>query len=514
MGNVEKIKLSKPSFTKKRVCAYARVSTASEQLLHSLSAQVSYYNDMIQKNPDWEFAGIYADEGITGTSIDARKEFQRMLADADAGKIDIVLTKSISRFARNRIDLLKTVRHLKSIGVEVRFEREQISTFSSEGEMVLTLLASFAEEESKSISENITWAIRKGYQEGKEHIKSRSFGYRWDGEERVIVPEEAMIVQQIFETYATGRWSPNAIARDLEAKGIRGVTGKVMNGASIRGMLTNESYIGDSMLQKAFVDKDGIKKRNYGELPRYYVEDTHEAIISRELFDQVQEVMRARGKQATKQEPQFTCFTGKVVCGYCGYKVSRRNIVHRPKERSVSITKRWVCNRREKTASRECNLRPIDEDELYRAAIMAVGDMAEFSRKVGQVILFDERIEFRMKRGKTVTVKREDLKPLFTGQVICGYCGKHVNRYAMGNIYGKENPNYFWKCRTRATYGSDSCKSGNIQDWELRKAAVEVLGLKKMDEERCRRDIRKIVLYRNRIEFTLTGGEVRVWERK
>ena len=183
MKKVRKLTPVVPILTpRKRVAAYARVSMETEQLLHSLSAQVSHYSSLIQMNPEWEYAGVYVDEGVTGTSVARRTEFKRLINECDAGKIDIILTKSISRFARDTVDCLNTIRHLKDIGVEVRFEREGISTFTSDGELLLTLLASFAQAESESTAANVRWAIRKGFEEGIPNGHKPPYGYEWDGE--------------------------------------------------------------------------------------------------------------------------------------------------------------------------------------------------------------------------------------------------------------------------------------------------------------------------------------------
>ena len=188
----------KPSFQRKKVAAYARVSLDTDKLMHSLSAQISFYSELIQNNPEWEYVGVYADAGITGTDTKDRLRFQEMIADCEAGKIDIILTKSISRFARNTVDLLSTVRHLKDLGVEVRFEREHVNTFTADGEVMLSILASFAEQESISLSQNIKWRVRKKYEQGQPHAHLKLFGYRWEGDERVIEPDEAEIVRFIF----------------------------------------------------------------------------------------------------------------------------------------------------------------------------------------------------------------------------------------------------------------------------------------------------------------------------
>ena len=191
--------------TKKKVAAYARVSMESDRMAHSLSSQISYYNDLIQNNPEWEFAGVYADRFISGTSMERRTEFKRMLSDCEEGKIDIILTKSISRFARNTVDLLNTVRRLKELGIEVRFEKERIRSLSGDGELMLTLLASFAQEESRSISENVKWATRKRFEQGIPHGRFGVYGYKWQDDLLVPIPEEVVVVKRIFQNFLNGK---------------------------------------------------------------------------------------------------------------------------------------------------------------------------------------------------------------------------------------------------------------------------------------------------------------------
>ncbi|MBQ2047933.1 MAG: recombinase family protein, partial [Schwartzia sp.] len=205
MKTIEKIERTKPVLpARKRVAAYARVSMESERMHHSLSAQISYYSNLIQKNPEWEYAGVYADYAISGTGTKRREEFTRMIADCDAGRIDIVLTKSIQRFARNTVDLLNTVRHLKDLGIEVRFEKENINSMSGDGELMLSILASFAQEESRSLSENVRWATVKRFQQGIPNGKFTIFGYIWEDDHLVIVPEEAEIIRWMYSEYMKG----------------------------------------------------------------------------------------------------------------------------------------------------------------------------------------------------------------------------------------------------------------------------------------------------------------------
>lgn len=222
MAKVNRIEPKIPALKKRqKVAAYARVSMETDRLAHSLSAQVSYYNDLIQSNPEWEFAGVYADFGISGTGTAKREEFNRLIADCEAGKINIILTKSISRFARNTVDLLSTVRHLKEIGVEVRFEKENIHSFSGDGELMLSILASFAQEEVRSLSENSKWGIRKTYQNGTDGVRNKKvLGYRYDGEKYVVREDEAEIVRFIFEQTAAGVAASDILA-ELKKRGAK-----------------------------------------------------------------------------------------------------------------------------------------------------------------------------------------------------------------------------------------------------------------------------------------------------
>ena len=323
MPNLRKIEAAVPAIReKKKVAAYARVSMQSERMLHSLSAQVSYYSGLIQKNPDWEYAGVYADDFISGTNTVKRDEFKRMLADCEAGKIDIILTKSISRFARNTVDLLETVRHLKDLGVEVQFEKERIRSMDGDGELMLTILASFAQEESRSISDNVKWGIRKRMQTASQTDHFRIYGYRWEGDELVIVPEEAEVVKRIFRNFLDGK-SRLETERELAAEGITTRDGCRWVDSNIKVVLTNVTYTGNLLLRKRSLSptqSPSSGKKNRGELPQYYVEDTHPAIIDKATFDFVQEEMARRrelGALANKSL-NTSCFTGKIKCPYCG----------------------------------------------------------------------------------------------------------------------------------------------------------------------------------------------------
>ena len=295
MREVTEIKQEFPKNENKRVAAYARVSVNSQRLINSLSNQISHYSNLIRQNPQWIYAGVYADEGITGTLTEKRGEFKRLIRDCEDGKIDIILVKSISRFARNTVDLLETVRHLKDLGVEVRFEKENINSMSGEGELMLSILASFAQEESRSVSENVKWGARKRFEKGMPNGRVRVFGYIWEGDTLVIVPDEAETVKRIFHEFLDGQ-SPRKIAKNLNAENITTRSGCQWSDFSIRTVLKNITYTGNMILQKVYV-ADPISKRrklNRGELPRYFVENTHEPIIDEEVFRQAEEEFARR----------------------------------------------------------------------------------------------------------------------------------------------------------------------------------------------------------------------------
>ena len=408
MKTVTKLDAQSPAVKpRKRVAAYARVSRETERLQHSLSAQISYYNDMIQKNPDWIFAGVYVDDGISGTSTAKRQDFNRMIEDAEAGKIDIILTKSISRFARNTVDLLKTVRQLKEIGVEVRFERENIHSLSGDGELMLSILASFAQEESLNISYNTTWGIRKLMAKGAFYNHSRIYGYRWEGDDLVPVPEEAAVVKRIYQNFLDGKSKPET-ERELTADGITTRDGGRWSESSIRRILTNVTYTGNILLQKSYTVNPITKSRkmNRGELPQYFMADTHEAIIDKETFDWVQaEILRRRNSSQFRNgslNPTF--LTGKIKCGCCG-----RSYVHSQQMNNAQHTmfpgviEKWSCTTR-KRESGSCPGKQILHRIVLQEIRKALGtdeiDENAFSERIDHITVTGAReLTFHFRDG-------------------------------------------------------------------------------------------------------------------
>ena len=357
----------------RRVAAYARVSTDSEEQLTSYEAQVDYYTKYIHSRSDWELVDIYTDEGISATNTKKRDGFNRMVADALDGKIDLIVTKSVSRFARNTVDSLTTVRKLKDAGVEVYFEKENIWTLDSKGELLITIMSSLAQEESRSISENVTWGQRKRFADGKVSIPYGQFlGYRKgaDGLPE-IVPEQAEIVRSIYRMCIEGM-STNAIAKYLTQQGIPTPAGKqVWQRATVESILRNEKYKGAALLQKKFT-VDFLQKKmkvNEGEVPQYYVEHSHEAIIDPEEWEKVQ-LELARRKRSTRRTQCNSPFSGKLICGDCGEIFGSKVWHSNSKYRRVI----WRCNAKYENSD-PCSTSHLYEDDLKQYFIAVLSQL-------------------------------------------------------------------------------------------------------------------------------------------
>ncbi len=366
-------RIPKASTQKRRVAGYARVSTDSEEQLTSYEAQVSYYTQYIHSRSDWEFVEVYTDEGISATNTKRREGFNRMVQDALDGKIDLIVTKSVSRFARNTVDSLTTVRKLKDAGVEVYFEKENIWTLDSKGELLITIMSSLAQEESRSISENVTWGQRKRFADGKVNIPYSQFlGYRKgaDGLPE-IVPEEAEIVRSIYRMCIEGV-STNAIAKRLTQRGIPTPAGKqVWQRSTIESILRNEKYKGAALLQKKFT-VDFLQKKmkvNEGEVPQYYVEHSHEAIIDPEEWERVQ-LELARRKNNSRRTQCNSPFAGKIICGDCG-EIFGSKVWHSNSKYRRTI---WRCNAKYENGD-PCSTPHLYEDDLKQHFIAALSQM-------------------------------------------------------------------------------------------------------------------------------------------
>ena len=385
MPNVQVIPAKKPKLsaqtaapvTRRLTAAYARVSTDSEEQLNSYTAQVSFYTEYIQSRPDWQFVKVYTDEGISALNTKKRDGFNEMVEHALAGRIQLIVTKSVSRFARNTVDSLTTIRRLKEAGCEVYFEKEAIWTFDGKGELLLTIMSSLAQEESRSLSENVTWGKRKSMADGNISLPWKNFlGYRKgaDGLPE-IVPEEAETVRMIYRLYMEGK-SYSAIAKHLTAEGVPSPMGNpkwVL--ATVRNILANETYRGSKKMQKTYTTNYLTKatKANEGELPSYYIEESHEAIIPPDEWDAVQAEIERRktlGRPVSCQSP----FATKIRCGDCGAwfgsKVWQSNTKYR---RTI-----WRCNDRyNKRGKRDCQTSHVREEDVKAKFLTAFNRLME-----------------------------------------------------------------------------------------------------------------------------------------
>ena len=364
------------SIRKRKVAGYARVSTDSEEQATSYEAQVDYYTRYIKSNPDWEFVGIYTDDGITATNTSHRDGFKQMVEDALAGKIDLIITKSISRFARNTVDSLVTVRELKEKGIEIYFEKENIWTLDAKGELLITIMSSLAQEESRSISENTTWGKRKSFADGKASVSfSRFLGYdRGPNGEFIINEEQAVTVRYIYKRFLEGL-STYQIAKELTKMGVKTAAGKdKWYTSSVLSILKNEKYKGDALLQKSFTKDFLTHKRvdNKGEVPQYYVEGHHEGIVTADQFDQVQaEILRRKGMQ---KYSGVGLFSSIIRCGECGSWYGAKVWHSNDKYRKVI----YRCNKKYGEGCK-CKTPHITEDEIKEMFIKAANEL--FSEK-------------------------------------------------------------------------------------------------------------------------------------
>ena len=500
--------------SRKKVAAYARVSMESERLQHSLSAQVSYYSSLIQQNPAWEYAGVYADDGITGTKTNDRTEFNRMIADCEAGKIDIILTKSISRFARNTVDLLNAVRHLKELGISVQFEKEHIDSLSEDGELMLTLLASFAQEEVRSLSDNVKWGTRKRFEKGIPNGRFQIYGYRWDGDHLVVEPEEAKIVKLIYVNFLNGL-SAESTEKQLEEMGVKSYKGQHFGNTSIRQILGNITYTGNLLFQKEYtVDPISKKSRkNQGELPQYWVENTHEAIIPMEVYQAVQEEKARRRELGVfaNWSINTSCFTSKIKCGRCGKSYQRSNRKGR-KDPDANYTV-WICGTRRKTGNAQCQNKDIPEPMLKEACTAVLGldefDETVFSEQIDHIeIPAPYEMVFYFKDGRIVPhrwqstmrkdcwtddrraakgryVQEHQLGPnssCFTSRIRCDQCGENYRRQRSRHKDGSFDS--VWRCASSA-----KCSSPSIKEETLMAICAEALGRDEFEETAFREQI-------------------------
>ncbi len=420
-----------PENARKRACAYCRVSTDSKEQESSYETQVAHYTAYIKNKPDLTFVDIYADEGISGTSTKKRDDFNRMIKDCMEGKIDIIITKSISRFARNTLDCLNNVRKLKDKGIAVFFEKENINTLETNGEVLLTILSSLAQDESRSISENVKWGIAKKFQNGRVLVNTTRFlGYDKDENGELIINEEqAKIVRRIFSEYLEGK-SYNAIAKGLMADGIKTVTGN--NNwwdSTITGILTNEKYYGDVLLQKTYtIDYLNHKRvENKGYVQQVKIEQNHEPIIPKEVFDRVQDEKERRALlkgNLVGDRHKYTskyAFSGKVVCSKCGNNFKRRTWNSKSKYKKIV----WQCKTYVVDGKQACDAKAVDDQVLMDAFVRIFNKINEnkdtfiktLTDNIGKVLSGRKADKDIKALDSQIEIMKNDLKGLIKFQI-------------------------------------------------------------------------------------------------
>lgn len=392
MKQVQKVKFPPLPPKLKRVAAYARVSSGKDAMLHSLASQVEYYSNYIRRHPGWEYVGVYADEAKTGTK-DSREQFQQLLADCKAGEIDHILTKSISRMARNTVTLLETVRELKAMGISVFFEEQNIDTGTDDGELMLSILASYAQEESLSASENQKWRVRQNFENGQPW-RGFMLGYRYKDGQYIVVTEEAEIVRSIYADFLDGK-GVTAIMKRLNSEGILTQQGYTWHKSAITRVLKNYTYTGNLLLQTKYRENHLTKRTlvNRGQLPQYHATDTHEAIIDIDTYNQVQlEMYRRAQKYGKSQSSEKYPFSGMITCAGCGKHYRRKVTASGPV---------WICSTYNTHGKAACPSKAIPESTLMEitATVSVTGEITAVTAHN------DNTLEFTLADG-TTTVKR------------------------------------------------------------------------------------------------------------
>jgi DNA invertase Pin-like site-specific DNA recombinase len=417
--NIRKIETQEQINTFKKVCAYARVSSDKEAMLLSLSNQVSHYNKLISSNPKWQFIGVYADEGISGTKED-RPNFKRMVNDAMAGKIDLIITKSISRFGRNTETVIRTIRQMNALGVDFYFESQNLHTLSADGEFMLTVLASYYQEEARSVSENMKWRIKRDFEKGILWGARDFYGYKVENKKFIVVPEQAEVIKRIFNLYIGGL-GILAITKRLNQEGIKPLYSEKWSYGSLLQTLKNINYTGDLILQKTYQENHLTKKKikNNGEFHQYYVEDNHEPIISRELFKQASKIRiqrASRFKTNVKRSMSRYPFTNRIRCACCGGSYQHK---------TTEYNSFWLCTTYNVQGKEYCNAsKRIPENSLYEVLNEYFGtqefDELKFNKKVDYMVAQSEnKIELHLLDGSVdvITWKNSSRKESWTPEM-------------------------------------------------------------------------------------------------
>jgi DNA invertase Pin-like site-specific DNA recombinase len=426
---------------KRRTAGYGRVSTNEEEQQNSYEAQVEYYTNYIKANPEWEFAGVFADEGISGTSTKKREQFNVMVEAALAGEIQLIITKSVSRFARNTVDSLTTIRNLKDAGCECFFEKEGIWTFDGKGELLLTIMSSLAQEESRSISENVTWGKRRSFEAGKVSLPYKRFlGYeRGEDGRPQIVESEAAVVRLIYALFLQGK-TVNFIARRLTAQGIPTPGGKEKWSVStVRSILLSEKYKGEAILQKNFTVNflEHKMKRNEGELPIFHVENSHPAIVTVEQFDLVQAEWERRSRTPGPQQSGLSPFSSRLVCESCGAFLGPKTWHSTSPYRRVI----WQCNRKY-AGDAVCETRHVTEDEIRAAFVSAFNSLIS-----DRATLLEQHRAFMEELTDTTVLDRRIAKYTEECEVVSELIRKAVEEIGAKNAPGEHFSQHALACR-------------------------------------------------------------------
>lgn len=394
-----------------RVAAYVRVSTVNEDQLISLEAQKKHYKTLIEKNSEWKLVDIYCDEGITGTKKDRRPELLRMISDCEKGKIDFIMTKSISRFARNTIDCLELVRKLVNLGIHIYFEKENINTESMDSELMLSILSSLAESESISISENNKWAIRQRFKRGTYKLAYPPYGYDYVDGQIIVNEEQAKIIKRIFKSVLNGKGTEK-IAKQLNEEGVPTKRNGNWTGTTIRGIIKNEKYSGDVLLQKTYTDENFNRKANKGELDQYLIENHHEAIITHAEFEAANEMVEYQATQknvksgSRKYQNRYP-FSGKIECAECGDSFRRR--IHTSTHIKYIA---WCCSTHIKNKN-VCSMLFIKEERIHQAFVTMINKLI-FGRDYLLIPLLKKmessKFDDRYEQFQNIEVRIEDNK--------------------------------------------------------------------------------------------------------
>lgn len=463
---------------KRRTAGYARVSTDSDEQFTSYEAQVDYYTNYIKGRDDWEFVEVYTDEGITGTNTKHREGFKRMIADALAGRIDLIVTKSIRRFARNTVDSLTTVRQLKEKGVEIYFEKENIWTLDSKGELLITIMSSLAQEESRSISENCTWGQRKRFADGKVTVPfNRFLGYdRGEDGNLIINPEQAATVKRIYSLFLQGM-TPFGIASKMTADGVLSPGGKERwNAGAVRSILTNEKYRGDALLQKSYTVDFLTKKKkvNQGEIPQYYVKNNHPAIITRDVFDMVQREL-ARRDQSRGRRSGVHLFSGRIKCGQCGNWYGSK-VWHSTDKYRRTI---WRCNHKFKNEE-ICTTPHLTDEEIQDFYLSALRKLLADKDEI--ITTFEIAKDVAFDLGTLITERDELQNELLVVSELTHQCINENAHVALDQAEYLKRYDGLTERFDRAKARLEAV-TGEISDKQVRQATIEAFldELKRLD---------------------------------